>query len=54
MRTSRTARKLVAGVATAVVSLVLVGGTAAAISNDDAGRGIVQTTSYSAGRGIKG
>jgi hypothetical protein len=51
MRTSRTARKVVAGLSTAVVSLLLVGGTAAAVSSDDAGRG-VRLVSPQFGRGV--
>jgi hypothetical protein len=41
MRTSRTARKIVAGASAAVVSLLLIGGTAATVTSDDAGRGVV-------------
>lgn len=53
MRTSRTARKVVAGVSAAVVSLLLVGGTVASVSADDAGRGIqVSKASTLDGRGI--
>ncbi|SDT30761.1 hypothetical protein SAMN04488543_3653 [Friedmanniella luteola] len=51
MRTSRTARKVVAGISAAVVSLLLVGGTAATITTDDAGRG-VKTVSTLDGRGV--
>jgi hypothetical protein len=51
MHTSRTARKVVAGVSAAVVSLLLVGGTAATITSDDAGRGI-KNSSPELGRGI--
>lgn len=51
MRTSRTARKFIGVVSAAAVSLVLVGGTVAAVSTDDAGRGI-KTTSVQLGRGI--
>lgn len=40
MRTSRTARKIVAGASAAVVTLLLVGGTAATVTSDDAGRGV--------------
>ena len=52
MRTSRTARKLVAGVTAAVVSVLLVGGTVASVSSDDAGRGIKSSFSTLDGRGI--
>jgi hypothetical protein len=56
MHTSRSARKIVAGVSAAVVSLLLVGGAAAAVSAPEAGRGI--QSSYSTvlvekGRGIR-
>jgi hypothetical protein len=51
MNNSRTARKIVAGVSAAVVTLLLVGGTAAAVSTDDAGRG-VRIMSASDGRGV--
>ncbi|GAA1433020.1 hypothetical protein GCM10009616_23970 [Microlunatus lacustris] len=51
MRTSRTARKIVAGASAAVVTLLLVGGTAATVTSDDAGRGVrsIVTTD---GRGV--
>jgi hypothetical protein len=53
MNNSRTARKIVAGVSAAVVTLLLVGGTAAAVSTDDAGRGVRSTeVSTSDGRGV--
>jgi hypothetical protein len=52
MRTSRTARKFVAGISAAVVSLLLVGGTAATVTSDDAGRGIKQQSVSTFGRGI--
>ena len=39
MRTSNT-RKVIAGVSAAVVTLLLVGGTAATVTSDDAGRGV--------------
>ncbi len=51
MRTTRTARKVVGLVSAAAVSLVMVGGTIAAVSTDDAGRGIQQTV-VQYGRGI--
>lgn len=51
MRTSRTARKVVAGISAAVVSLVLVGGTVATVTSDDAGRG-VKLTAPELGRGV--
>ena len=43
MRTSNTARKVVAGVSAVVVTLLLVGGTAATVTSDDAGRGVHKT-----------
>lgn len=54
MRTSRTARKVVAGISAAVVSLLLVGGTAATVTSDDAGRGVIAAKSPSLddGRGV--
>ena len=51
MHTSRTARKLVAGATAAVVSLLLVGGTVASVSTDDAVLGVKSTTSAQ-GRGV--
>ena len=51
MHTPRTARKIVAGASAAVVSLLLVGGTVASVSADDAGRGVKSTTSAQ-GRGV--
>jgi hypothetical protein len=42
MTTSRTARKVIGAVSAVVVSVMLVGGVAAATSTDDAGRGIVR------------
>jgi len=51
MSTSRTARKIVAGASAAVVTLLLVGGTAATVTSDDAGRGVrAPVTSH--GRGV--
>ncbi len=44
MRTSRSARKVTAGVGAAVVTLLLVGGTAATVSTDDAGRGVKRSS----------
>jgi hypothetical protein len=41
MRTSNT-RKVIAGISAAVVTLLLVGGTAATVTSDDAGRGVRQ------------
>lgn len=49
MRTSRTARKAVGAVSAIAVSLLLLGGTAATLTSDDAGRGIA---SVNFGRGI--
>ena len=39
MRTSNT-RKVIAGASAAIVTLLLVGGTAATVTSDDAGRGV--------------
>ena len=52
MSTSRTARKIVAGVTAAVVSVLLVGGTVATVSADDAGRGVKSSVSTYDGRGV--
>ncbi len=45
MRTSQTARKVIAGVSAAVVTLLLVGGTAVSVGSDDAGRGVRKESS---------
>ena len=53
MRSSRTTRKIVGAVSAAAVSVLLLGGAAAATSGDTAGHGLRHGGNYSAGHGLK-
>lgn len=53
MRSSRTARTVIGAVSAAAVSLLLIGGAAAATAGDTAGHGLQSKVSTSAGHGLK-